>query len=78
VVHAVGGLRDTVIDRVNGFQFGGATLAAMADDFIRVTGEALKLGLSDPEQWKRITADAARARFTWEASAGEYERLIYS
>jgi starch synthase len=77
VVHAVGGLKDTIIDGVNGFQFRGETLAAKVADFIRVTGEALKLRENSPQAWGRMTSEAARARFTWEKSAGEYAVLMY-
>jgi starch synthase len=77
VVHAVGGLKDTVIDGVNGFQFGGETLAAKVTDFVRVTGKALKLRENSPEAWGRMTTEAARARFTWEKSAEQYADLMY-
>ncbi len=35
LVHAVGGLKDTVSDGVNGFTFAGATLRAKVDNFVR-------------------------------------------
>ncbi len=78
IVHAVGGLKDTIADGVNGFQFGGDTLRAKVDGFIRVAGEALKLHEGDPGRWSRISGAAARARFTWEKSARQYAELMYS
>jgi starch synthase len=78
VVHAVGGLKDTVIDRVNGFQFAGSSLAAKADQFASVTEEALRVHATDPGKWSSVISEAAHARFTWEESARTYAKLLYA
>jgi starch synthase len=78
VVHAVGGLKDTVSDGVNGFQFTGASLSGKVDAFIDVMGKALRLHSAGGEGWSAISAAAARARFTWEGSARKYVDLLYS
>ncbi len=78
VVHATGGLCDTVIDGVNGFRFGGTTLAGKADDFIAVTERAMRMALEDPDRWREICRKAREARFTWEKSARQYVDLLYS
>jgi starch synthase len=77
VVHAVGGLKDTVVDRTNGFLFSGGTLAEKADRFVAVTEEALRLHATDPAGWNKIASEAAKARFTWESSAKKYVELLY-
>jgi starch synthase len=78
VVHAVGGLKDTVIDGVNGFQFSGANLSGMADAFVNATEKALRQRSTAPESWKKIASEAARARFTWQESARKYVDLLYT
>ncbi len=78
VVHAVGGLKDTVSDGLNGFQFSGASLRGKADAFINVTEKALRLHSTGRESWNGISAAAAKARFTWEESARKYIELLYT
>lgn len=72
IVHAVGGLKDTVINDENGFTFGGITLAEQVDEFVRAVEKGIRIYLNDTPGWSKITAQAARARFTWEKSAKEY------
>ncbi len=78
VVHAVGGLRDTVIDRVTGFQFSGNTMEEKVGNFVRVTGEAIRFFVDNPAGWKNMCENAARQRFTWDNSADLYVRNMYS
>jgi starch synthase len=78
IVNAVGGLKDTVIDGVDGFQFSGRTLEEQVDNFVAVTRKAVELCLTDADSWKQIRAAAARARFTWEKSAQQYIQLLYT
>lgn len=78
VVHAVGGLKDTVIDRLNGFQFSGSTLREQADNLIETTGRAIRMAVEDPAGWKTLCNNASEARFTWEKSARQYSELLYS
>jgi starch synthase len=78
IVHAIGGLKDTVIDNVNGFAFGGMTVADQVDAFVRVTEEAIKLFIRDKQRWEKIRSAALNARYTWESSALKYIDFLYS
>ncbi len=78
VVHAVGGLKDTVIDGVNGFQFSGATLEEQVDNFTASTLRAVRTAAENPTLWQKICRAATDARFTWEKSAQQYSTLLYS
>jgi starch synthase len=77
VVHAVGGLKDTVT-ATNGFPFDGATPRQQAQSFVREVAAAVDLKLSRPEEWRSLVEAARRARFTWEASAERYLREVYA
>lgn len=78
VVHAVGGLKNTVIDGVNGFTFAGESLSRQADEFAAAVGRALALHAEAPDRWLRIADAAGAARFTWEKSAREYVERVYA
>jgi starch synthase len=78
IVHAIGGLRDTVIDGVNGFQFSGSTYAEKVDDFLNVTEKAMRVVAGGSNRWEDICRNAAAARFTWSKSAQQYIDLLYS
>ncbi|MES2673504.1 MAG: glycogen synthase GlgA [Pseudomonadota bacterium] len=79
VVHAVGGLRDTVIDANsetddlnNGFVFNEATSENLH--------QAIKRALAcyeQPQQWKKLQINAMKQNFSWEKSARLYEE-VYS
>ncbi len=77
VVHAVGGLKDTVLDGVNGFTFAGETLPRQADAFAAAVGRALALFFDAPERWNEVQAAAGAARFTWEKAARQYIERVY-
>jgi starch synthase len=77
VVHGVGGLRDTVIDKVNGFVFGGRTIGDQADSFVSTVRHALDLRRSSIGRWQRMQQAAAAARFEWAESAAAYEKVVY-
>jgi starch synthase len=77
VVHAVGGLRDTVKHGVCGFTFTGATIQEKVDNFISVVGEAAEMFRSDTERWERIRSEVSKAQFTWEVSASKYIGMMY-
>ncbi|RYG19312.1 MAG: glycogen synthase GlgA, partial [Chitinophagaceae bacterium] len=78
VVHATGGLRDTVIENsldnitenANGFVFEKATPEDLHD--------AIKRALDayrQPEAWKKLQQNAMREDFSWEKSAALYEKI---
>jgi len=77
LVHAVGGLKDTVTEGKNGFTFLGATLLEQADLCVEGTHRAIKTKLEQPDLWNRIVQEALESRFTWEKSAREYIDRMY-
>ncbi|MBI5020511.1 MAG: glycogen/starch synthase [Ignavibacteriales bacterium] len=78
IVHATGGLKDTVIDGVNGFQFSGNTIQVKVDNFVSVTKKVIDLYLSEKSQWEKIKSAAAAARFDWNESAKKYIEHLYN
>jgi starch synthase len=77
VVHAVGGLKDTVRDGVNGFAFAGETPLEQAENFVSKVDHALALMASDAVAWERIRKRAAAERFSWAAAARKYDEELY-
>jgi starch synthase len=76
VVHAVGGLRDTV-DASNGFPFAGATPIEQGRNCARAVAAAVELKRAAPAQWKALVEAAKRARFSWDDSAQRYLSNVY-
>jgi starch synthase len=76
VVHAVGGLRDTV-DATNGFPFGGATPAEQARNFAATVASAVDEKRKAPARWRARVQAARRARFSWDESAALYLSQVY-
>ena len=70
VVHATGGLRDTVQDGVNGFVFDAPTAHALWVAVVR----ALAL-YADPAAWKRMVRAGMAQDFSWTHSAKDYEAM---
>jgi starch synthase len=79
IVHATGGLRDTVVDATpealargvaTGFVFAEATAAALQAAVVR----ALAL-YRDAAVWKRLQVAGMKRDFSWEKSAAEYAEL---
>jgi starch synthase len=77
VVHAVGGLCDTVIHGVNGFCFGGSDLDDQAQNFVETASQAIELFKNDPDKWQQIKTNAAAARFLWQHAAQQYVEKLY-
>jgi starch synthase len=77
VVHAVGGLKDTVQDGVTGFSFGGATPDEQAENFVKAVQRALDTKANDQDLWLRVRQQAEAQRFTWQTAAGQYIRDLY-
>ena len=77
VVHAVGGLKDTVEHGVTGFVFAGETPADQAENFVSCVHEALAVKQNKPARWKKICATAALRRFSWEVAALNYQQKLY-
>lgn len=77
LVHAVGGLADTVTDNVDGFAFRGDTLEAQAEGMLDRMDEALRLRESDAAHWRKIIKAAEKKRFLWSDAAKAYEQQLY-
>ena len=75
VVHGVGGLRDTVRHRVNGFVFQGETIIEQAENFATTTIEAISMQRESGRQWQEICLQAGRTKFEWAASAERYRNF---
>ncbi|EKD79678.1 MAG: hypothetical protein ACD_41C00004G0008 [uncultured bacterium] len=71
IVHATGGLKDTVQDGRTGFTFAPATAKQFAD----AISAALRVYRSQPRRWARYVKAAMTADHSWEKSAHEYSKL---
>ena len=77
VVHAVGGLKDTIRGNVNGFAFEGDTPPKQAQMFREAVGHALDIRKTNESRWLKIREAARAARFTWDAAAMQYIGELY-
>ena len=77
VVHAVGGLKDTVKDGITGFIFDGDTPAKQAEGFVNAVQTAITARQQNPSQWQEICSNASAQRFSWEVSATAYRQRLY-
>ena len=77
LVHAVGGLVDTVQHGKNGFVFDGENLTAKADQLVLTTRSALQLQRTKQREWKQMEHAAGRVRFLWADSARKYIKDLY-
>lgn len=79
IVHAVGGLADTVQDfdpqtkKGNGFSFTGLTV----ENLVATVERALTV-YNDPKLWRALQRNAMKADFSWDKSAQEYEAKAYA
>ena len=77
LVHAVGGLKDTVLHNVNGFSFHGATLVEQTDALYIQFNASLSLIKQDPQRWKTLSENAKTSRFSWQNSIEKYIHELY-
>lgn len=77
LVHAVGGLRDTIVDGVDGFQFSGQSPDQQAIACVARFDQAITLHANDRTRWKAVQSVAKSRRFTWAASAEQYREHLY-
>jgi starch synthase len=77
LVHAVGGLKDTVRDGYNGFTFTGHSLAEQVDNFVGRLKDALHLKRRNPDLWDEIRRNASATRFSWDTVARQYVEQLY-
>jgi starch synthase len=77
LVHAVGGLKDTVQEGINGFAFEGETVERQVDGLIEAGRRAIGLKWINPVRWRAIRERAAASRFSWDRTVEEYEKKLY-
>jgi len=77
VVHAVGGLKDTVKDGVTGFVFEGGTPAEQAKGFTVAVQRAISIRSMDQKRWQDICKNAKNERFSWVLAARTYQQGLY-
>lgn len=77
LVHAVGGLKDTVSDGLNGFAFSGGTMAEQVAGLIGKCREALSMKHNRPDAWQELRQNARAARFPWERTIKAYLEHLY-
>jgi starch synthase len=77
LVHATGGLRDTVSDGRTGFSFSGENPAARADALVATLQRARELFFDKPAAWRKMRKAAAAARFSWADSVDAYLKQLY-
>ena len=76
-MHAVGGLKDTIQDGLNGLAFSGDSLKNQVDNLIQTAAEAIALKEDKPAEWRKICEEAATTRFQWKDSAARYRQKLY-
>lgn len=76
LVHAVGGLADTVEDGVTGFSFSGDSLHQQCQAMLDTSERAMAAYQNTPS-WNEICAKAAAQRFLWSDAAIDYEQKLY-
>jgi starch synthase len=77
IVHAVGGLKDTVRNNFDGFSFDGEDLSQQEDSFVSTTLDSINMISSDPEGYREIRNAAFNRQFLWKDSARKYVDELY-
>ncbi len=77
VVHATGGLKDTVIDGETGFAFDGTTQEALGMGFMEKTMSAVRMKINRSAEFEAIRSRAAAQRFLWSDAVGQYLERLY-
>jgi len=78
IVHAVGGLQDTIVDKVDGFHFKGNSVAQQVAQLQSCVSEVIAMRERQPDQFNDIANAARKKRFLWAASAQQYLSELYS
>lgn len=77
LVHAVGGLRDTVQDGVSGFCFAANGLLPQAHAMVAALQRALDTLQNDVDKTQQMRDTAAAQRFSWQAVVPAYLNDLY-
>jgi len=78
IVHAVGGLRDTINDNEDGFQFDGASVKEQIAAFQQRFDDVVELRETEPTRFRDIANKAREKRFLWHTSAEHYLSRLYA
>ncbi len=78
LVNSVGGLKDTVRDEENGFVFSGADIGHQAQAMLKKFDAVVDLYLKNKSAWDKIRRSASTTRFTWQNTARQYMKQLYS
>jgi starch synthase len=77
LVHAVGGLADTVQHGVNGFSFTGKDEQEQAGNLVATFTEMLQVYHGRLPFWRKLCRNAANARFSWDQTVAGYLQQLY-
>ncbi len=77
IAHGVGGLRDTIVDKHNGWLFEGNNLQHQAQQLLLVLEQALTMHNDNPDEYLAMRQSASDVRFTWHKVAQEYLEKLY-
>ncbi len=78
LVHAVGGLADTVHHGVNGFSFSGQDEQEQARNLVTAFGDMLNLHATRLPEWRKLSRNAAATRYTWDRTIEYYLQSLYA
>ena len=77
VVHAIGGLKDTVHDGATGFRFNGTSPEELGDGFVEAALRAVTLKCDEPWEYAAVQQRAFDQTFKWSDSVREYVSQLY-
>jgi starch synthase len=77
LVHAVGGLNDTVVDGVTGFSFSGPDIQSQAQQCVEKFEAILHMHNNNPKAFQKIARTAEAQRFSWQSVASAYISSLY-
>ncbi len=78
LAHAVGGLRDTIRDDIDGFLFSGDSMATQSESLLNRLETVLKMRENQPDTYRKIQRLAKSQRFDWHSSAARYLSELYT
>ncbi len=77
LVHAVGGLKDTVKHLENGFCFTGNSISKQQEQLLTVFEQAINLFQEKNDTWQQLINCAQQTRFSWQESVARYVKDLY-
>lgn len=77
LVHAVGGLADTIQNGINGFSFEGKDELEQANNLVATLAEILQIFQGRLPHWRKLCRNAAATRFSWDQTVAGYLQHLY-